>query len=819
MTSRDLGGCCVAVRAAMLLLIGSELLPCLALGDLRDPEEIIFAVRQPGRGGHWYENFGYYAFDSKHYIYGAEGRLCRLNLRSGQLTVLLDDPEGAVRDPQVHYDAGKVLFSYRKGGSDHFHLYEIGVDGGQPRQLTSGPYDDIEPTYLPGGQIMFCSSRGNRWVPCWYTPVAILHCCDMDGGNIHPVSGNIEHDNTPWPMPDGRVIYERWEYVDRSRVSFHHLWTVNPDGTGQMVFYGNMHPGTLMIDPKPIPRSGSDVVAVFSPGHGRKEHAGVITIVTPGSGPDDLGSAHPISHGDDFRDPYPLSRDRFLVARGAAILMMDRHGHTREIFRLPQAWAKAGAVCHEPRPLVSRPREPVLTPRPMWNEPTGRLVLADAYAGRRMEGVRRGEIKRLLILETLPKPINYSGKMPPISFGGTYMLERILGTVPVEPDGSAYMDVPALRPLFFVALDAQNNSVKRMHSFLTVMPGETTGCVGCHEQRSRAPLNSGTGVLQALARPPSKIAPIPGVPEVFDFPRDIQPILDTHCVECHDYDRREGRVILTGDRGPIFSHSYYTLTALGFVSDGRDRTHTNLAPRAVGTSASRLMKMIDGSHHGAKLSPHEQDMIRYWIESAAAYPGTYAALGTGMIGGFPKSQLDTSTRQWPASIAAADAIERRCTVCHDASMPVPRYLSDNLGLVLSNPDYRDVRIRFSRHLFFNLSRPQKSLILLAPLARSAGGLGLCRHRGRAADGDLVVPVFADTTDADYQRILALCRAGKRYLETIKRFDMPGFRPTDSYVREMKRYGILPASVGENTPIDVYATDRAYWRSLWWPLRP
>jgi hypothetical protein len=190
-----------------------------------------------------------------------------------------------------------------------------------------------------------------------------------------------------------------------------------------------------------------------------------------------------------------------------------------------------------------------------------------------------------------------------------------------------------------------------------------------------------------------------------------------------------------------------------------------------------------------------------------------------MIGGFPKSKLDTSTRQWPSAIAAAGAIKRRCTGCHDASMPLPGYLSDNLGLVLSNPDFSDVRVRFSRHLFFNLSRPEKSLILLAPLAREAGGLGLCVRRGTRGEPEMAVPVFAGSTDADYQRILALCRDGKRHLEGIKRFDMPGFRPTGSYLREMKKYGVLPASAAEDTSIDVYATDRAYWRSLWWPTPP
>jgi len=237
-------------------------------------------------------------------------------------------------------------------------------------------------------------------------------------------------------------------------------------------------------------------------------------------------------------------------------------------------------------------------------------------------------------LETLPKPINYSGKMPPISYGGTYTLERVLGTVPVEPDGSAFMELPALRPLFFVALDKNNNSVKRMHSFLTVMPGETTSCIGCHEQRTQTPSNLMSFAAAALKRPAHKITPIEGIPDVFDFPRDIQPILDRHCIKCHDYDQRAGQIILTGDHGPIYSHSYFTLTALQYVSDGRDRMRTNMPPKTVGTSASKLMKLIDGSHFDAKLSVLEQDYIRYWIESAASYPGTYAALGTGMIGGF-----------------------------------------------------------------------------------------------------------------------------------------------------------------------------------------
>ena len=138
------------------------------------------------------------------------------------------------------------------------------------KQLTFGEFDDYEPCYLPDGGIVFVSTRCQCWVSCWKTQVGVLYRCDGDGRNIQRLSHNIEHDNTPWVLPDGRVMYMRWEYVDRSRVSFHHLWTANPDGTGQMVYYGNMHPGTLMIDAKPIPRS-EKVVAIFSPNHGRRE--------------------------------------------------------------------------------------------------------------------------------------------------------------------------------------------------------------------------------------------------------------------------------------------------------------------------------------------------------------------------------------------------------------------------------------------------------------------------------------------------------------------------------------------------------------------
>jgi hypothetical protein len=734
--------------------------------------------------------------------YGPDGgKLCGLNLRTGELRVLLDDPGGGVRDPHVHYDGRKILFSYRKTGSIHYHLYEIGVDGTGLRQLTDGPADDIEPIYLPDGDILFCSSRCNRFVQCWFTPVAVRYRCDKDGGNVRLISANVEHDNTPWMLPDGRVLYMRWEYIDRSRVQFHHLWTSNPDGTFETVFYGNMHPNTVMLDAKPIP--GTDkVVSIFSPGHGLKEHAGALTIVDPSAGPDDRSRARRIGKGSDYRDPYAFGEDCYLVAQRGNLLLIDGQGRTEVIYvhrNRPQTY-----WVHEPRPLRRRAREPVIPPRVDRSKNTGYLLLANVTHGRNMAGVRCGEIKKLLVMEALPKPINMSGTMEPISLGGTFTLPRILGTVPVEKDGSAYMEVPALRSLFFVALDENDLSVKRMQSFVNVMPGETTACAGCHENRTDTVRPISRTTLMAANRQPSQIHPIAGVPEVFDFPRDIQPILDKHCVRCHGYDQPpDGGFPSDGARGPWYSHSYYALMSRGQVSHGRDGDG-NYPPRGIGSSASKLMKLIDGSHYDAKLSALEQAKIRLWIESGAPYAGTYAALGTGMI-----------------SIQPPDVLfQERCSRCHDWEK-TGRYLRgrrSHQGAIW--PGLAEYSTQ--PELQYNLTEPHRSPILLAPLSRDAGGWGLCRNE--RSDGRPKPPgstraspadVFASTDDPDYRKLLTHVQQAKTALDQIKRFDMPGFRPNTHYIREMKRYGVLSKEFDlASDPIDPYKTDADYWRSLW-----
>ena len=787
-------------------------LQALVSGPMQGVGEIVFAVRQPGKDGHWYANFGYRCESEADYVHGAMGRLCKVNILTGELTRLLEDLDGAVRDPQVHYGGERILFSYRKGSEKNYHLYEVHADGSNLRQLTDGPFDDIEPTYLPDGGIGFCSSRCNRWVNCWDTPVATLYRCDADGRSIRRLSANIEHDNTPWPLPDGRILHTRWEYVDRNQLWYHHLWTTSPDGAAQTVFYGNLLPGSVFIDARPIPGSNK-IVLIDSPGHGANEHKGGVSTLNPAFGPDCRDALKPVPNAADCRDPYALSEDCILAAQGTRIVLLDGRGNISPLFDLPKHLAEKGAEVHEPRPLVPRKREHVLPPRAAHDRSTGTVILLNAYLGRNTRGVKPGAIRRLLIVEPLPKPVNFlglfNGWTEPITLGGSFTLERILGTVPVEPDGSAHFEVPAGIPLFVVAWDENNDSVKRMQSFFTVMPGETLGCVGCHESRTAAP-PAGASPVMALRSPPARIEKFEGLPEVFDFPRDIQPILDRHCIRCHNSQKRAGKVVLEGDRSETFSISYAALTLAGQISDGRNR-EGNRPPYSIGTAASPLLRKVKGGHHEVKVSAREELVLRLWIDSGAPYPGTYAALWTGSID--LKLRAWDGIAVWPPFAPAAAVLSKRCFPCHaegaEGNMRLPMSPTD-WGLIAGTygpTEQKERRKCTSAHVAYNLTRPEKSAMLLVPLAASAGGCA-------GTDKGQHPVVFKDTSDADYQALLqGICTAQKA-LEANRRFDMPGFRPNRQYIREMQRYGILPQTLdAARDPIDPYETDRKYWSSF------
>ena len=789
---------------------GLQLLSSLRKGAYGKVDEILFATRTQ-IGEHWYANFGYYCYSRDRVLLNTQGRLCAYNIHTRKIRTLVEDLKGAVRDPAVDYDARRIVFSYRPGGSAHYHLYLINADGTGLKQITDGDYDDIEPAWLPDGDIVFVSSRCRRWVTCWLTQVATIYRMHPDGTGLRMLSANIEHDNTPHVMPDGRLLYTRWEYVDRRQVTFHHLWTMNPDGTLHQIYQGNTYPNSVYIDAQPIPGT-DEVVLIDSPGHGRTEHQGRLSVLSPKGRPDARANVRTVSN-QMCHDPWPFSRDCFMVTTGADIRLFDRQGQSVRLMARPNAYGGAARI-FEPVPLMPRVREPVLSDRTDLASKTGLFYLENVYLSRSMDGVKPGTVKKLMVMESLPKPINYTGGMDPLTYGGTFTLTRILGTVPVESDGSAYFRAPALKSLFFVAMDTEGRAVKRMQSFTQVMPGERQGCVGCHERRSDSGSRQVRPLARALQREPSVIDAADRAFDVAEFPRHVQPLLDRACVKCHNPDRRSGGVDLSGDRGVMFSMAYYSLVAWNQVYDGRNSERSDWPPYARGSGGSPLMEKISGRHHGVTVTPAERRLVMQWLDASAPYPGTYAALGCGAIGGYMKNQqvINNDTRR-PKTVAARQVIAARCDTCHKGGCRLPHALTDENGISFWTPDWNDPRLKkYHRHRLFNLTRPEKSLFLQAPLAKEGGGLGLCTNaQGKA--------VFASPDDPGYRALREMIEDGKAVLESHPRFDMPGFRPPEPYLREMKRYGILPNDFDLKTgKVDPYALDRRYWALDWTELK-
>ncbi len=779
------------------------------------PKELnlVFCTRLPYYDGHWYANIGYYSTNEQAKAYYGNGKpdksvLYRYNVASKEKHVIFDAQGGGIRDPAVHYDGKTILFSYRPLGTDYYNLYTIQSDGSNLRQITSGVWDDYEGCWLPDGGIVFVSTRCKRWVGCWYTQVGVLHRCNADGSGLKQLSANIEHDNTPCVLPDGRILFMRWEYVDRSQVEYHALWTMNPDGTAVNVFYGNMHSWIAMLDAQAIPDT-QEVIASFSPGHGANDHRGPPTLVSVTRGPDCKEAATRIGKRHDIRDPFPVSKDLFLMACWKSILLMDRNGNEVALYADPEL------NVHEPRPLLPRPREKVIPARfPNPTSVEGQFVLQNVYVGRNMAGIQPGDIKKLLVLEVLPKPANFSGGMDLTSNLGTFNLERVLGTVPVEADGSASFIAPAGRPIFFVALDKDDLSVKRMHSFCNLMPGESYTCVGCHEERnSTADMKPAPPTLLALQRKPSRIQAFEGYPDVFDYQRDIQPVLGRNCVSCHNAEKRAGRMDLSAGLSVRFSKSYMALLLRRLVVDNGNGLGNRL-PRSVGSSASPLLTYMRNGHKGTKVSEKDWRTVWLWIEAGALYAGSCAGIRN-------EAEQDYYGAAWGhAGHGIHTVANKRCASCHKNEpdrnvngIPFNDHIrrekeSKRWGRPLAAYERltttNDPARYFDITQLVDLTNPEHSAFLRVPLAKAAGGL---EHHGHA--------IFKDKNDPDYQFALACIQRGQKVYTDRPAWGMQGWKPNKDYIREMKRFGVLPhAFDGAKDPFDPFKTDQLYWRSLW-----
>jgi hypothetical protein len=478
---------------------------------------------------------------------------------------LLDDPNGVVRDPDVSYDGKRILFSWKKSElEDDYHLYEMDVASGSVRQLTTGlGFADYEGAYLPNGDIVFNSTRCVQTVDCWWTEVSNLYTCDRDGNHLRRLCFDQVHTNFPAVLPDGRVVYTRWEYSDRGQIYPQALFQMNYDGTKQTAFYGNnsFFPTTL-LHARGIP--GMQKVMAIATGHHTKQ-AGKLIVLDPAKGREENSGAQLIApvreteavrvdrygqEGDLFQYPYPLSETACVVAYhpyGWAV--KDKNPRFKVYFMTADGQRELLASddsisCNQPVPLAPRQR-PHLRPSTVdYRQTTGTYYVHDVYAGPGLSGVPRGTIMRLRVValdfraagigDNRNKGVAGGALIstPPSIDNAAWDPKIVLGEARVHEDGSACFNVPARTPVYFQALDKDRHVVQTMRSWSTLQPGERFSCVGCHESPNTAPPVASKATA-AMAAGPQELERFYGPARGFSFPKEIQPILDKHCIRCH----------------------------------------------------------------------------------------------------------------------------------------------------------------------------------------------------------------------------------------------------------------------------------------------
>ena len=620
----------------------------------------------------------------------------------GKLTTLYRPKRDVfVGDVELHYDADRILFS-SLAESGKWQVFEMGIDpstslraGGKGvRQVTKGritEVDNYDPCYLPDGRIIFASSAVMTGVPCvgGKTPVSNLYIMDADGGNVRQLCFDQDHNWCPVVTNDGRVMYTRWEYSDTphyfSRILFH----MNPDGTQQMALYGsNSYWPNSLFYARPVPNHPTRVVGVvsghhgvarmgelilFDPAQGRHEADGVVQRI-PGYGK----KVEPLIRDGlvngswpKFLHPYPLSDKYFLVSCQLntkstwSICLVDVFDNILPILEMP------GTMLCEPQPLRKTPRPPVIPDKVDLSKKDALVYMTDVYAGPGLRGIPRGAVKKLRVIEW-HFAYQRMGGHASLGVESGWDVKRVLGTVPVEPDGSALFSVPANTPLAVQPLDENGRALQLMRSWLTAMPGEVLSCVGCHEQQTEGSPNLRT---MAGRRKASKIQPWRGPARGFSFPREVQPVLSKYCVGCHNgKPRKDEKTIpnfaegVKGYRG--FTGSYLALHPY-VRRPGPESDYHVLHPAEYHVNTSELIQMLRKGHHNVRLDEEAWDRLCTWIDMNVPDHGTWEE-HAGNDRTSEQKRLRAEYRKLYANIDVdPEAIPQTKTVAVKGVMPKP----------------------------------------------------------------------------------------------------------------------------------------------------
>jgi len=593
--------------------------------------------------------------------------------------------DGSFLSPDLSFDGRQIAFAYVECTGDRrhnwhtethkrgywergrcYHVFRVNADGTELVQLTDGTWNDFDPCWLPNGRIAFITERRGGYLRCGRVcPTYTLYDMAAEPGDIRQLSPHETNEWHPSVTNNGRIVYTRWDYVDRHGCTAHLPWITSLDGRDSRAVHGNFAPRRsrpdMELDVRAVPGS-QKFVATAAPHHGQA--FGSLVMIDPDVEDDDLMSpvrritpevGFPESQGglQAYATAWPLSEDYFLcvydplAACGRTgsgrqgrrdsksfnygIYLVDAFGNRELLYRDPEI------SCQSPLPFRPRPMPASAPPRVAEADrpaPSEKLTEATMAVMNVYDGLKdwpeATKIQSLRVWQILPMSMPSGG--PPHEIGlrlpsgrDSVMLARyVLGTVPVESDGSAHFHVPADRELFFQALDERGLAVQSMRSATYVKKGERLVCQGCHERRHRAPAVPGAVPL-ALRRGPSRLAGDVDGTNPFSYPRLVQPVLEKHCVGCHKKNAAKKAPNLA--REPIgkgrarWYASYASLAPkYGFWNYGNG--HRTI-PGQFGARASKLYQMLEKGHHDLKLPAEDLHRITLWLDSCSVFYGVY----------------------------------------------------------------------------------------------------------------------------------------------------------------------------------------------------
>ena len=657
-------------------------------------------------------------------------------------------PHGAVRNPDLAYDAKSVIFAYcdhTAPGRKRFFLYEAAIDGAWVRQLTGTKRDefktwmnratviieDNDPCYLPDGGIVFISTRSQSYGRCHggrYNPAWVLYRCDANGDTIQQLSFGNENEYEPSVLNDGRIIFTRWEYTNRHEMYFHKLWWCRPDGTAVGHFYGNdtLHPMEV-VEASALP--GSDKVVATAQGH-HSYNTGTTILIDVNKGENGeaplthLTPETPYSetHGwpkPHYSHPYPVTEDLFLVSRAnhrvhnqgrvppendRAIYLIDRLGGRELIYEDPEVASFS--------PIAVRPRRrpPIIPEMTSAQEPgEGSMFVQNVYltSNDPENKIKPGMIKAIRVIALGVQP--RASRAPCSMTVPVEIPKKIIGTVAVNENGSAFFKVPAETALQLQILDENGMAILTEKSQNYLQRGENRSCVGCHSAPGASP---GAGTAGSIARgKPVALTP-PAGPQYeggLSFMRTVQPVLDRYCIGCHGLNKTEKEVNLIHDGRLTWPRPLKELIKRGEHRLGlksfMNRPDPNISrPFEYFAHGNSVPAMLLTNHGGVNIDRESFQRIVDWLDLNAQCYGDL----------FPNK------------------VEQR-RLDPGAVMRVREYAKEYFGKGITNQPDRAL---------INTAQPDESRILRAPLAEAAGGWGQ-------------VPGWESTEDAGYKKMADL----------------------------------------------------------------